>query len=172
VTVCSAHLYGGTAKQIGSVTLTNRLVEHQYNGVTIGNTSQANGTLAPGSIDSGYALTSGLWAKAVLQPASGPVTLIWKEVGSDMTPSGDKVVSGYFYADRGDFAYGSEFNPELFVKVYIAKSGWCNIAFNHVTVDNVSISSAFNYAGAAHQFGTATLTSRLVENPYDGVSVQ
>jgi hypothetical protein len=89
--------------------------------------------------DIGYNITSEFWAKAVLQPESGPVTLIWKKVGEDTTPSGDKVISGYFYANPSDFAYGSQYNPEVFVKVYIATSGWCNMAFNHVTVDNVTI---------------------------------
>jgi len=172
VTVYSAHHYTGEAQQVGTTLLTKRLVEHPYNGVSIQNTAQAAGVGASASIDAGYPLTSGLWAKAILQPALGPVTLIWKEVGTDMTPSGDKVVSGYFYADPGAFAYGSEFNPEVFVKIYIAASGWCNIAFNHVTVDNVSISSAHHYAGSANQTGTASLASRLVEDSYEGVSVK
>jgi len=169
VTVYSGHQYAGAAQQTGTILLSKRLAEHQYNGVVIQNTPRGNGVLAPVSIDAGYTLTSGLWAKAILQPSIGPVTLIWKEVGSDITPSGDKVVSGYFYADPGDFAYGSEFNPEVFVKVYIAKSGWCNIAFNHVTVDNVGISSALNYAGTANKNGTASLSGRLVEHSYTGV---
>lgn len=120
----------------------------------------------------GYNVTSELWAKAVLQVPGSPVTLVWREVGSDTTPSGDKVVSGYFYADPNDFAFGSVFNPELFVKIYIASSGWSNMAFNHVTVDDVTVFSAHNYNGAADKTGTATLNSRLVEHQYDGVGLQ
>jgi hypothetical protein len=154
VTVYSAHQYTGAAQQTGTAMLLKRLVEHQYNGVAIQSTPQADGVLAPSSTDSGYIMTSGLWAKAILQPAIGPVTLIWKEVGSDTTPSGDKVVSGYYYADPADFAYGSEFNPEVFVKIYIAKSGWCNIAFNHITVSAVDVYSAYKYdAGCAFFLG-------------------
>lgn len=171
VTVYSAHQYAGEAQQTEIATLTSRLVEHQYSGVAIQNTPQTNGTLAPSTTGSGYIMTSGLWAKAILQPPNGQVTLIWKEVGSDMTPSGDHVVSGYFYADPGDFVYGSEFNPEVFVKIYIAKSGWCNIAFNHVTVDNVAIFSAHNYSGTVNQTGTASLATRLIEDQYDGVRI-
>jgi hypothetical protein len=122
--------------------------------------------------DVGYNVTTDLWAKAVLQPPSmAPVTLVWKAVGSDTTPSGDKVISGYFYADPADFAYGSQYNPEVFVKIYIATNGWCNMAFNHVTVDNVAISSAHHYAGAAQQTGTAALTNRLVQHEYTGVGI-
>jgi hypothetical protein len=122
--------------------------------------------------DTGYNITSELWAKAVLQAPSGPVPLVWKEVGSDTTPSGDKVISGYFYADPNDFAYGSMYNPEVFVKVYIATNGWCNMAFNHVTVDYVTIYSAHNYAGTADQTGIASQNNRLVEHQYTGVGVQ
>ena len=119
--------------------------------------------------DVGYNVTSELWAKAVLQVATNPVTpvtLVWKEVGSDTTASGARVVSGYFYADPNDFAYGSQYNPELFVKIYIAADGWCNMAFNHVTVDPVVVYSALNYSGAAQKTGTATTTSRLLEHSY------
>jgi hypothetical protein len=122
--------------------------------------------------DIGYSITSELWAKAVLQTESKAVTLVWEEVGTDTTPSGATVVSGYFYADPNDFAYGSEYNPEIFVKVYIDANGWCNMAFNHVTVDNVAIYSAHNYAGSAQKSGTATLSSRLVEHQYTGVGTQ
>ena len=119
--------------------------------------------------DGGYNVTSELWAKAILKTPTKDVTLIWSEVGSDTTPSGAKVISGYFYADPSDFAYGSRYNPELFVKIYIDPSGWCNMAFNDVTVDNVVVYSAHNYRGSADQTGTAMLSSRLVEHTYTGV---
>ena len=117
----------------------------------------------------GYPVASELWAKAVLEVPGNPVTLVWKMVGTDTTPSGDRVISGYFYADPGDFAYGSVYNPEVFVKVYIASNGWANLAFNHVTVDDVGIMSAHNFEGSADQSGTATLGGRLVEHQYTGV---
>lgn len=120
----------------------------------------------------GYNATAGLWLKAVLQPASGPINLIWQEVGTDTTPAGATVVSGYFYADPTDFAYGSVYNPEVFVKIYVDPSGWANIAFNHVTVDDVAISSAHEYAGTADQTGTVGLTGRLAEHQYTGVGSQ
>jgi hypothetical protein len=122
--------------------------------------------------DIGYNVTSELWAKAVLEPATGPVTLVWKQVGADSTPSGATVISGYFYADPADFTYGSQYNPEVFVKIYIAENGWCNMAFNHVTVDNVTVYSAHNYTGTANQAGTLTLANRLAEHGYTGVGTQ
>ena len=174
VTVDNVSVYsmsGGESKS-STATLSTRLVEHQYNGVAIDTSLQTTGDTAAASKNEGYALNSGLWAKAVLQPSTGSVNLIWKEVGTDTTPSGDTVVSGYFYASPDDFAYGSLYNPEVFVKVYIASNGWANMAFNHVTVDGVDISTAHNYAGAADQSVTATLESRLVEHQYDGVGLQ
>lgn len=132
--------------------------------ITLGKQGESNG--------GGYNAALELWVKAVLEVPGNPITLVWKEVGSDTTPSGDKVVSGYFYADPNDFAYGSIYNPEIFVKIYIASNGWCNIAFNHVTVDDVTIYSAHNYDGAADKKGNVTLNSRLEEHQYDGVSLQ
>ena len=126
---------------------------------------------AAGSGGGGYALSGDLWAKAVLEVTGSPLTLIWKEVGSDTTPSGDRVVSGYFYADPAAFAYGSVFNPEVFVKVYIATNGWANIAFNHVTVDDVTVSSAHPYAGTADNTESLDLNARLQEHDYTGVSI-
>lgn len=120
--------------------------------------------------DGGYEVGSDLWLKAVLQVPGSPITLIWKEVGTSITPSGDTVISGYFYADPADFAYGNIYNPEAFVKIYIASSGWANMAFNHVTVDNISIYSAHHYSGSANQSDLATLDNRLIEHAYTGVT--
>lgn len=120
--------------------------------------------------DGGSVVYADLWCKAVLKVQGNPVTLIWKEVGSDTTPSGDRVVSGYFYADPNDFAYGSQYNPEAFVKVYIASNGWANIAYNHVTVDDVDVYSAHNYGQTPDKSSTVTLSNRLAEHQYDGVT--
>ncbi len=124
-----------------------------------------------GQTDVANNLTATLWAEAVLEVPGNPVTLQWKMVGADITPTGDQVISGYFYADPDDFVYGSVYNPEVFVKVYIAANGWANVAFNHVTVDPVSVYSAHNYTGSPNQTGTVTLTGRLVEHAYTGVAI-
>jgi hypothetical protein len=126
-------------------------------------------SIGMGAQDGGYDVGSDLWLKAILQVPGNPVTLIWKLVGTSTTPSGDTVISGYFYANPGDFAYGNMYNPEAFVKIYIATSGWANIAFNHVTVDPVSVYSAHHYSGSAQQSGQITLGTRLAEHTYTGV---
>jgi hypothetical protein len=182
VSVYSAHNYSGAPNKSGSVTLSNRLAEHQYDGVSIDTGLGANKVgamsgpaLASTATDDGYIINSGLWAKAVLQVQTSPVTpvtLIWKEVGVDTTATGARVVSGYFYADPNDFAYGSEFNPEIFVKIYIAPNGWANIASNHVTVDPVSFYSSYQYNGAPNQSGSVALTKRLTEQSYTGVQIE
>ena len=174
VEVSSAHPYSGVVDSFATITTTSRLAQHEYTGVSIDDTliSSATGqAAAAGSGGGGYALSGDLWAKAVLEVTGSPLTLIWKEVGSDTTPSGDRVVSGYFYADPAAFAYGSVFNPEVFVKVYIATNGWANIAFNHVTVDDVTVSSAHPYAGTADNTESLDLNARLQEHDYTGVSI-
>ncbi len=172
VNVYSAHQYSGSSTHTGSATLSSRLVEHIYTGISIDNTLQSSGDSPEASGSTGYTVSSGLWARAWLSTVTGPVNLIWKAVGTDTTPSGDIVVSGYFYASPVDFAYGSLYNPEVFVKVYIAANGWANMTFNHVTVDGVEIMSALNFSGLADQFGTATLEGRLVEHQYNSVGLQ
>ena len=122
----------------------------------------------PQTADSGYMVQSELWLKAVLDVSNNPIALVWREIGSAVFPNGDKLVSGYFYADPADFAYGSLYNPELFVKIYIATNGWCNIAFNHVTVEDISV---YSMSGEESQSSTATLDARLVEHQYNGVSI-
>ena len=175
VAIYTAYNYAGSATQSGTITLNNRLAQHEYNGVSIDQTLSTAGldqTLSASAVDGGYVLSSDLWAKAVLQVAGSPVTLIWKEVGSDITPSGARVISGYYYADPDVFAYGSVYNPEIFVKVYIdSATGWSNMAFNHVTVDDVGVYSAHHYTTIYDQSNTATLTSRLVEHTYTNVSL-
>ena len=172
VTVYSAHRFSGTADQTGLATLDSRLVQHTYSQVAIDTGKQSSGGASGTAGTAGYDLGASLWSKAVLQVAGSPVTLVWKAVGTDTTPSGAKVVSGYFYADPADFAYGSVYNPEVFVKVYIDPNGWANMAFNHVTVDPVSIDSALQYTGASQQSGRVTLDGRLLQHSYTGVSVQ
>ncbi len=181
VDIYSSHYYHGVADKTGTVSLSSRLAEHQYTDVNIDtnlvpwtnktpyHSIDSRTDMSPLSATDGYTLSSHLWAKAILQVAAGPVPLIWKEVGEDTTPSGDRVVSGYFYADPAVFAYGSQYNPEVFVKIYIATNGWANMAFNHVTVDDVSMYSAHHYSGAADQQGSVTLTGRLTEHQYSGV---
>ena len=121
--------------------------------------------------DGGYILAGDLWIKADFQTPAGPVTLKWREMGTDTTSTGDTVVNGYLYADPSDFAYGSMNNAEAFVKVYIAANGWANIVFNHVTVDPIDVYSAHGYDGSAEQSSTITLETVKTDHSYDGVSV-
>lgn len=128
---------------------------------------------ANAAIEGGYHVTSTLWIKAVLDVPGFPVGLKWKMITAANTSDANQVISGYFYADPDDFAYGSQYNPEVFVKIFIATNGWCNIAFNHVTVDPVKVYSDHNFSGSAlqTQTGTATLSNRLVEHQYNGVII-
>ncbi len=150
------------------------LLNYYYNQWMTGgdDSDDDNGNDDGTAADGGVTVASGLWLKAVLNTPTELFTLKWNLVGTDTTPSGDRVVSGYFYADPAEFAYGSQFNPEIFVKIYIATSGWANIAFNHVTVDPVSVDSAYSYEGAADQSGSITLNNRLAEHQYTGVPLE
>ncbi|MDB4303446.1 putative metal-binding motif-containing protein [Desulfosarcina sp.] len=176
VAVFSSHLPDEGSGQSGTISLLDRLALHQYNGVSIDTdlqTTNPDSTATPYVkwVDGGYVVNSGLWSKALLHVPGNPVTLIWKEVGSDTTPTGDRVISGYFYADPTVFEYGSMYNPEVFVKIYIAANGWANMAYNHVTVDDVSVYSAYPYLNLPDHTNLATLNSRLQEHTFNGVQI-
>jgi len=55
----------------------------------------------------------------------------------------------------------------VFVKIYMASNGWKNIAFSHVTIGEVDVSSAYQYAGTPDQQGTITLANRVATQPYE-----
>ncbi len=42
----------------------------------------------------------------------------WRLGGDDITARGDKVLWGYFYTDPGQVSWGSDNNPDLFVKIW------------------------------------------------------
>lgn len=181
VDVFSALDYNGQHDQKGEISLDNRVVAHSYDPVGNPTPSTSAGSLFSGwacypSVeffpirDSGYGATKDLWIKAVLKPAwTSHVTLRWQKGGEDVSPAGATTVWGYLYADPADFPYGSESNPEVFVKIYKAENGWQNIAFNHVTVDDVDVFSALSYDGKVDQQGTISIKNRIAPHPYDPI---
>jgi hypothetical protein len=124
-------------------------------------------TQASASPSIGAYVPGNLWIHAVLKVSTGDIALHWHQGGDKTSPAGDRTIWGYFYADPLDFAYGSTDNPEVFVKIYIAANGWRNIAFNHVTVDDVDVYSAYNYDGTADQTDLITLNSRVAAHAYE-----
>jgi len=74
------------------------------------------------------------------------ITLIWKETNQGITPAGEVVIAGYFYASPNDVVWGSEANPDIYVKVWYPASGTGKLSINYF---HVGLFEAQIYSGAA-----------------------
>jgi len=131
---------------------------------------------------SGYWPTPDLWIAGIIHTdEKGPVQAIWKEGGRDDT-GGHQVIWGHFYASPTDVTWGSEQNPDLFVKIWVDASGRVDVNFFHVSVPDIQVFST--YKGVSAETGTTTLDRRYIrqwylegqsykeENTEDGIAVE
>lgn len=124
--------------------------------------------LAGTSYADGILITPDLWLKAVIHTyEKGPVEAVWRKGGEDTNPVGDKVIWGYFFADPDDVSWGSEQNPDLFVKIWFDRSGRVDVNYFHVSVPDIAVYSGYPYAGEPDEFGLATLSKRYIRQYYE-----
>ncbi|MBN1548483.1 MAG: hypothetical protein JW902_17670 [Syntrophaceae bacterium] len=116
---------------------------------------------------SGNQITSDLWIAAVIETVEkGPVEAVWQKGGEDTTTAGDRVIWGYFYASPTDVTWGSENNPDLYVKIWFDHGGRLDVNFFHVSVPDIEVYSDFPYDGTPDEHETATMTDRYVWQYY------
>jgi len=109
-------------------------------------------------------ITPDLQIKAVIHTEyDGPIDAVWKTGGDAITAGGHRVIWGYFYADPNDVSWGSEQNPDVFVKIWFDIDGRVDVNFFHVSVPNIDVFSI--YKGTERQ-GTVTLTKRYIRQWY------
>ncbi len=117
----------------------------------------------------GYTITSNLWIRAVINTVEkGPVEAVWKEGGGAMTARGDRVIWGHFYASPSDVSWGSENNPDLFVKIWFDVSGRVDVNYFHVSVPDIEVFSDYSYDGVADVGGNTTMDRRYIRHYYEG----
>jgi hypothetical protein len=144
------------------------------NGTLTGNISGDNNTIIMSqresiSIGGGNLVTSGLWIKAVINTVEkGPIEAVWKKGGEDTTSRGDRVIWGHFYASPSDVTWGSENNPDLFVKIWYDVSGRVDVNYFHVSVPDIEVYSGYPYDGTYDQQGTTTMSRRYIRQYYEG----
>ncbi len=92
---------------------------------------------------------------------AGDIEAIWQPKGEDVTQRGDRVVWGYFSADPGDVSWGSDQNPEVFVKIWRDVSGRIDVNYFHVSVPPISVISADNTNNWRH---TSFLDNRYIRD--------
>ena len=121
-----------------------------------------------GGAQNGYLVTSDLWIRAVINTVEkGPVEAIWKKGGEDTTSRGDRVIYGHFYADPNDVTWGSQDNPDLFVKIWFDVSGRVDVNYFHVSVPNIEVYSDYPYDGTTDEQGTTTMSKRYIRQYYE-----
>jgi len=76
------------------------------------------------------------------------------------------VVWGHFYASPSDVTWGSENNPDLFVKIWFDVSGRVDVNFFHVSVPDIEGYSALPSDGIYDQKGTTIMDNRYIRHEY------
>ncbi len=133
-----------------------------------GVTSTRNISLTPADGGAGFSVPGGLCIKAVIHTVEkGAIGAVWKQGGEGNTERGDRVVWGYFYADPNDVSWGSENNPELFVKIWFDADGRIDVNYFHVSVPDIDVYSDYLYDGIAGEKIAATLSRRYIRHYYE-----
>ncbi|SEH05776.1 hypothetical protein [Candidatus Venteria ishoeyi] len=70
--------------------------------------------------------------------------LQWQETQRSSTSGGDFVIAGYFYASSSQVSWGSDANPEVYVKIWFGSNNILNLNFFHVGVFDIELSSTYN----------------------------
>ena len=115
----------------------------------------------------GSLVTSDLWIRAVINTEEkGAIEAVWQKGGEDTTSRGDRVIWGHFYASPNDVTWGSENNPDLFVKIWFDVSGRVDVNFFHVSVPEIEVYSDYPYDGTVDEYGTTTMSRRYIRQYY------
>jgi len=115
----------------------------------------------------GFMVATNLWIGAVVDTEEkGPVEAVWKKGGEGTTSAGDQVVWGHFYANPLDVTWGSEDNPDLFVKIWFDVNGRVDVNFFHVSVPDIEVYSDLPDDGTYDQKGTTIMDNRYIRHEY------
>jgi hypothetical protein len=122
-----------------------------------------------GQPETGSMVSEDLWIRAVINTEEkGPIEAVWQMGGEDTTTAGDRVIWGHFYASPNDVTWGSQNNPDLFVKIWFDHGGRLDVNFFHVSVPDIEVYSDYPYDSAPDQQGTTTMETRYIRQYYEG----
>jgi len=112
-----------------------------------------------------------IWINAKINTVEkGLVNAVWKKGGDDYTTRGDRVIWGYFHASPSDVSWGSENNPDLFVKIWFDVSGRIDVNYFHISVPDITVYSSKNDGKTL--FGKNTMITRYVRHTFDSDGTQ
>ncbi len=113
-----------------------------------------------------YSAIGGLGISAAINTVGGPINAVWKKGGDALTAGGHQVLWGHFYADPSDVSWGSENNPDLFVKVWFDAGGRIDVNFFHVSVPDIEVYSDYPGDGSYDEKGTTVMADRYIRHEY------
>ncbi|MDM8552251.1 fibronectin type III domain-containing protein, partial [Desulfobacterales bacterium HSG2] len=96
----------------------------------------------------------------------GPISAFWSKGGEDTTAGGHQVLWGHFYANPDDVNWGSENNPDLFVKIWFDATGRIDVNFFHVSVPDIEVCSDFPQDNIYDKKGTTILDNRYIRHEF------
>ena len=172
IEVYSDYPYDGTADEHETTTISRRYVRHYYdNGQSFSEQQYEDGYAASGLVPqgnpSGYSTVEKVKIGAVISTLEkGPIEALWQLGGQDSTTRGDVVIWGHFYASSHDVVWGSENNPEVFVKIWFDAGGRVDVNFFHVSVPEIEAFSDLGDDGEYEQMGTTVMDNRYIRHEY------
>jgi hypothetical protein len=172
IEVYSDYPYDGMADEHGITTMSRRYIRQYYeNGQGHSEENYEDGNppsgYSPLGNPSGYSTINDLRIGSMINTVEkGPVDAVWRFGGQDTTARGDQVVWGHFYASPSDVNWGSQDNPDLFVKIWFDVSGRVDVNFFHVSVPDIEVYSALPDDGMYDQKGTTIMDNRYIRHEY------
>jgi len=172
IEVYSDYPYDGSPDEQGTTTMSRRYIRQYYeNGQSYSDENYEDGNppsgYSPTGNPFGYSTINDLRIGAMINTVEkGPIDALWRLGGQDTTARGDQVVWGLFYASPSDVTWGSENNPDLFVKIWFDVSGRVDVNFFHVSVPDIEVYSDLPYEGTYDQQGTTIMSNRYIRHEY------
>lgn len=174
IEVYSDYPYDGTPDEKGTTTRDARYVRQYYmDDRSYMETNYEDGIPAEGYWWSqnefwGYTVDDSLNIGAFINTHdAGSIEANWRKGGEEMTASGSRVIWGYFYASPSDVTWGSEQNPDLFVKIWFDASGRVDVNYFHVSVPEIEVSSHFfDDDFSRFDLGTAIMSDRYIRHEF------
>ena len=172
IEVYSGYQYDGVVAEQGTTTMDRRYIRQYYeNGQSYSSEQAEDGYPSSGNSPtgspSGNLTINDLSIGAMINTEEiGSVDALWRLGGQDTTSRGDQVVWGHFYASPSDVSWGSEDNPDLFVKIWFDVSGRVDVNYFHVSVPDIEVYSDLPSDGVYAKKGTTIMANRYIRHEY------
>jgi hypothetical protein len=172
IEVYSEYPYDDTADEHGTTTMDRRYIRQYYeNGQSHMDENYEDGVAPAGYSQtgnpSGYSTMNNLRIGSIINTVEkGPIDAIWRLGGQDTTARGDQVVWGHFYASPSHVTWGSQDNPDLFVKIWFDVSGRVDVNFFHVSVPDIEVYSDLPSDATYDQRGTTIMADRYIRHEF------